>query len=221
MPITYSGSEMTQTLTPPAETSAVESEPFVIKFKPLTHMDDEQFAKFCALNDDLRIERTAEGEIVLMPPAFTYTSKQNIKISSQLDNWAENDGTGIAYESSAGYKLPNGALRSPDASWVLISRLRELTSDEGSGFYSVCPDFVIELRSTSDSLSTLQAKMQEYMDNGARLGWLIDPISSPKRVHIYRPQAEVVILEEPSEVSGEPELPGFTLDMSRVWEPPF
>ena len=211
---------MTQTLTRPKHTAA-ESEPFVIKFKPLTYMDDQQFAKFCALNDDLRIERNAKGDIILMPPAFTYTSKQNIKISSQLDNWAENDGTGIAYESSAGYKLPNGALRSPDASWVLISRLRELTSDEGSGFYSVCPDFVIELRSTSDSLSMLQEKMQEYIDNGARLGWLIDPISSPKSVHIYRPQAEVEILDEPSEVSGEPELPGFTLNIRRVWEPPF
>ncbi len=213
---------MTQTLTPPAEASkAVEAESFVIKFKPLTYMDDEQFARFCALNDDLRIERNAKGDIILMPPAFTYTSKQNMKISSQLDNWAENDGTGIAYESSAGYKLPNGALRSPDASWVLISRLRELTPDEGSGFYSVCPDFVIELRSTSDSLSALQEKMQEYIDNGARLGWLIDPISSPKSIHIYRPQARVEILDEPSEVSGEPELPGFTLNLHRVWEPPF
>ena len=213
---------MTQTLTPPAEASkAVEAESFVIKFKPLTYMDDEQFARFCALNDDLRIERNAKGDIILIPPAFTYTSKQNMKISSQLDNWAENDGTGIAYESSAGYKLPNGALRSPDASWVLISRLRELTPDEGSGFYSVCPDFVIELRSTSDSLSALQEKMQEYIDNGARLGWLIDPISSPKSIHIYRPQARVEILDEPSEVSGEPELPGFTLNLHRVWEPPF
>lgn len=211
---------MTQTLTRPTHTAA-EHEPFVIQFKPLTYMDDEQFADFCALNDDLRIERTAKGEIILMPPAFTYTSKQNIKISSQLDIWAENDGTGIAYESSAGYKLPNGALRSPDASWVLISRLRELTSEEGSGFYSLCPDFVIELRSSSDSLTMLQAKMQEYIDNGARLGWLIDPISSPKRVHIYRPNTEAQILDEPSEVSGEPELPGFTLDLSRIWEPPF
>ena len=212
---------MTQTLTRPTTHIAAEPEPFVIKFKPLTYMDDEQFAKFCALNDDLRIERTAKGEIVLMPPAFTYTSKQNIKISSPLDFWAENDGTGIAYESSAGFKLPNGALRSPDASWVLISRLRELTPEEGSKFYSICPDFVIELRSSSDSLSMLQAKMREYIDNGARLGWLIDPISSPKRVHIYRPQADVQILDEPSEVSGEPELPGFTLNLSRIWEPPF
>ena len=211
---------MTQTLTRPIQTAA-EPEPFLIKFKPLAYMDDEQFAEFCALNDELRIERTAKGEIVLMPPVFTYSSKQNIKISSPLDLWADNDGTGIAYESSAGFKLPNGALRSPDASWVLISRLRELTSEEGSKFYSICPDFVIELRSTSDSLSMLQAKMQEYMDNGARLGWLIDPVSSPKRVHIYRPNADVIILDEPTEVSGDPELPGFTLNLSRIWEPPF
>ena len=211
---------MTQTLTRPTTRIAAEPEPFVIKFKPLTPMNDKQFAKFCALNDDLRIERNAKGEIVLMPPAFTYTSKQNIKISSPLDLWADNDGTGIAYESSAGFKLPNGALRSPDASWVLISRLRELTPEEGSKFYSICPDFVIELRSSSDSLRMLQAKMREYIDNGARLGWLIDPISSPKRVHIYRPQAEAIILDEPDEISGEPELPGFTLNLRRIWDTP-
>ena len=213
---------MTQTLTNPAEISAaVEREPFVIKFKPLTEMTDEQFAEFCALNDILRIERTSEGEIILMPPTHGDTGNRNADITIDLGVWARADGTGRYYDSSTGFKLPNGALRSPDASWVLISRLRELTSDEGSGFYSVCPDFVVELRSTSDGLSMLQEKMQEYIDNGARLGWLIDPISSPKRVHIYRPQAEVVIMDEPSEVSGEPELPGFTLNLSRIWEPPF
>lgn len=220
MPIAQIGNDMTQMLTCPTQ-AAAEPEPFVIKFKPLTEMTDAQFAEFCTLNDILRVERTSKGEIILMPPAFTYTSKQNIKISSQLDIWAESDGTCIAYESSAGFNLPNGALRSPDASWVLISKLRELTSDEGSGFYSVCPDFVIELRSTSDSISMLQEKMHEYIENGARLGWLIDPISTPKRVHIYRPQSEVEVLDEPSEISADPELSGFTLKLSRIWEPPF
>ena len=209
---------MTQTLTRPAETSvAVKSESFVIKFKPLTEMTDEQFAKFCALNDILRIERTAKGEIILMPPAHSNTGNRNIRVSTQLQNWTEQDGTGVAYDSSAGFKLPNGALRSPDASWISNSRLEALTSEQRSGFFEICPDFVIELRSTSDNLSMLQEKMQEYIDNGARLGWLIDPIAAPKQVYIYRPQAEVVILDEPETVSAEPELPGFTLDLSRIW----
>ena len=111
-------------------------------------------------------------------------------------------------------------MRSPDASWISNSRLEALTSEERSGFFDICPDFIIELRSSSDSLSMLQAKMQEYIDNGAQLGWLIDPISSPKRVHIYRPQTEVVILEEPAEVPGEPELPGFILNLGRIWDMP-
>ena len=211
---------MTQTLTRPTHTAA-EPEPFLIKFKPLTYMDDEQFAKFCALNDDLRIERTAKGEIILMPPTHGDTGSRNGKINRQLGNWAENDDTGDYFDSATGFNLPNGALRAPDAAWISFERLHALTEDERSGFPSTCPDFVVELRSTSDSLSMLQAKMQEYIDSGARLGWLIDPVSSPKRVHIYRPNADAVILDEPAEVSGEPELPGFTLNMSRIWEPPF
>ena len=210
---------MTHTLTRPAHTAA-EHEPFVIQFKPLTYMDDEQFADFCALNDDLRIERTAKGEIILMPPTHGYTGNTNAKINTRLGIWSERNDTGDYYDSSTGFKLPNGALRSPDASWVLKSRLDALTQEERSRYISLCPDFVIELRSSSDSLTMLQAKMQEYIDSGARLGWLIDPISNPKRVHIYRPQTEVVILDEPSEVSGDPELTSFTLDLSRIWDAP-
>ena len=213
---------MTQILTPPAEASkAVEAEPFVIKFKPLTEMTDEQFEKFCALNDILRIERTSKGEIILMPPTRGYTGNRNADVTIDLGVWARVDDTGSYYDSSTGFKLPNGALRSPDASWISNSRLEALTPEQRSGFFDICPDFVIELRSSSDSLTMLLTKMQEYIDSGARLGWLIDSISSPKRVHIYRPQAEVEILDEPSEVSGEPELPGFTLNLLRVWEPPF
>ena len=210
---------MTQTLTRPAHTAA-EQEPFIIKFKPLTHMDDDQFAKFCALNDDLRIERNAKGEIILMPPTYGSTGSRNARINTQLGNWAEHDDTGDYFDSSTGFKLPNGALRSPDASWISNSRLEALASEQRSGFFHVCPDFVIELRSSSDSLTMLRAKMQEYMDNGAQIGWLIDPIASPKQVYIYRPQAEVVILDEPETVSAEPELPGFTLDLSRIWNTP-
>ena len=210
---------MTQTLTSPAETSAAEQEPFVIKFKPLAKMTDEQFAKFCALNDVLRIERTAKGEIILMPPAHSNTGNRNAKVNTQLGTWAERNDTGDYFDSSAGFNLPNGALRSPDASWISNARLEALTTEQRSGFFEICPDFVIELRSSSDSLTELRAKMQEYIDNGARLGWLIDPLSAPKRVYIYRPQAQVEILDDPESVSAEPELPGFTLDLTRIWEP--
>jgi len=212
---------MTQTLTTPTEISpSVEHEPFVIKFKPLTYMDDEQFAKFCALNDDLRIERNAKGEIILMPPTHGYTGNRNADLNADLTIWARADGTGSYYDSSTGFKLPNGALRSPDASWISNSRLDALTPEQRNGFFDLCPDFVIELRSSSDSLAELRAKMQEYIDNGARLGWLIDPLVNPKRVYIHRPQAEVVILDKPETVSAEPELPGFTLDLSRIWNTP-
>ena len=212
---------MTQTLTMAKNTTrAAEFDSSVIKFKPLTHMDDERFAKFCALNDDLRIERTAEGEIILMPPTHGDTGHRNADLNADLTIWARGNGSGRYYDSSTGFKLPNGALRSPDASWISNSRLEVLTSEQRSGFFDICPDFVIELRSSSDSLSMLQDKMQEYMDNGARLGWLIDPMSNPKRVYIYRPQAEASILDEPDEISGEPELPGFTLNLRRIWDTP-
>ena len=210
---------MTQTLARPTHTAA-EPEPFLIKFKPLTYMDDEQFAKFCALNDDLRIERTAKGEIILMPPTFGITGTKNSRISARLDNWAELDGTGLAFNAATGFRLPNGALRAPDAAWVHESSLAESADEELDKFLPVCPDFVVELRSSSDSLRMVQNKMREYVDNGARLGWLIDPLSAPKRVHIYRPNAEVEILDEPDEISAEPELPGFVLNLKFIWARP-
>ena len=212
---------MTQTLTPTAEAmKAVEAEPFVIKFKPLTEMTDEQFEQFCALNDILRIERTAKGEIILMPPTHADTGNRNADITIDLGVWAREDGTGRYYDSSTGFKLPNGALRSPDASWISNSRLEDLTPDQRRGYLDICPDFVIELRSSSDSIGMLQEKMQEYIDNGAMLGWLIDPLASPKCVYIYRPQAEVEVMEDPDAVSGEPELSGFTLKLERIWNTP-
>ena len=212
---------MTQTLTPPAEASkAVEAEPFVIKFKPLTEMTDEQFEQFCALNDVLRIERTSKGEIILMPPTHGYTGNRNADITIELGIWARADNTGSYYDSSTGFKLPNGALRSPDASWISNSHLEALTPEQRSGFFAICPDFVIELRSSSDSLSMLQDKMQEYIDNGARLGWLIDPLASPGRVYIYRPNVEVEVMEGVNSLSGEPELTGFTLNLERIWNTP-
>ena len=212
---------MTQTLTHPPDTAvSVESEPFVIKFKPLTEMTDEQFAKFCALNDILRIERTSEGEIILMPPAHGDAGKRNADLNADLTIWARSNGDGSYYDSSTGFKLPNGALRSPDASWISNARLGALTPQQHSGFFDICPDFVIELRSSSDSLTELRAKMQEYIENGARLGWLIDPIATPKQVYIYRPKAEAEIMDKPDTISAEPEMPGFILNLTRIWNAP-
>ena len=210
----------TQTLTPPrAERATDTTLPIVLKLSPVISMTEAQFLAFCEQNHKVRIERTAGGELEIMPPAGMYTGNRNIKISSRLYVWAKRDGTGEAFDSSAGFTLPNGAIRSPDASWIPKSRLAELTTEDKSGFGHICPDFVVELRSRSDRLSVLRAKMEEYIENGARLGWLIDP--RDRRVYVYRPNYEVEILESPETVSAEPELAGFTLELSDVWDSAF
>jgi Uma2 family endonuclease len=132
-----------------------------------------------------------------------------------LGSWAEADGTGVAFDSSTGFILPNGAERSPDAAWVSRSRWDRLTEKEQESFPPLCPDFVVELRSPTDNLKDLQAKMDEYMANGAQLGWLIDPFE--KRVYVYQPGAAVAVVEDPESLSGEPLLRGFTLQLRQVW----
>ncbi|MCC3484637.1 Uma2 family endonuclease [Microcoleus sp. PH2017_14_LAR_D_A] len=155
----------------------------------------EQFEALVFANPDLRLERTSQGELIMNPPTGGESSSRNLSISGQLGNWCEtHEDLGEGFDSSGGFILPNGATRSPDASWVSRARWEALTPKERKGFVPLCPDFVVELRSASDSLSTLQAKMREYMDNGARLGWLIDPQN--QRVEIYRQQAEVEICVE-------------------------
>ena len=193
--------------------------PIVLRLPAGWQLSEDQFLELCGLNDVLRIEINARGELELMPPTSGNTSNRNSSISAYLYIWAETDGTGLAFESNAGFTLPNGTLRSPDASWVLKSRLARLPEGEMERFPSLCPDFVVELRSRSDRLGGLQAKMEEYLENGARLGWLIDPIDPNHRVYIYRPGAALEILEAPESLSGEPELPGFVLEMGRIWEP--
>jgi Uma2 family endonuclease len=178
-------------------------------------MTTEQFYQFCQANRDLRIERTANGEVIVMPPAFSDTGNRNFKIALQVGYWADRDGTGEAFDSSAGFTLPNGATRSPDVSWVKLERWNSLTEQQKASFAPICPDFVIELRSKSDTLKGLQAKMQEYIDNGALLGWLID--RQNRKVYIYRPNRETEMLDNPESVSGEPELPGFMLQMAKIW----
>ncbi len=186
-----------------------------LRLRPVVEMDEEQFFRFCRLNDELRIERTAEGDVQIMPPTGEETGWENAILTAQLTLWALRDGSGRAYDSSTGFMLPNGAVRSPDASWIPRWRLEQFTQQQRQRFLPLCPDFVAELRSPSDSLETLQEKMQEYVRNGARLGWLIDPLD--RRVHVYRPDAEVQVLDDPAEVSAEPELPGFRLELATLW----
>ncbi len=178
-------------------------------------MTTEQFYQFCQANRDLRIERTADGEVIVMPPAFSDTGNRNLKIGQQLANWADRDGTGETFDSSTGFTLPNGATRSPDASWIKLERWNALTEMQKASFAPICPDFVIELRSKSDTLKGLQAKMQEYIFNGALLGWLID--RQQRKVYIYRPNQEAEILDHPESVSGDRILPGFGLQMAKIW----
>jgi Uma2 family endonuclease len=192
-------------------------EDFFLSFE--TAIGHEEFVKFCNLNNELRIERTAEGVIEIMPPAFWETGNRNADLTAQIMAWAKQDSSGVAADSSAGYRLPNGATRAPDASWVARARLAALKPEEKKEYLPLCPDFVVELRSSSDRLKRLKEKMEEYLANGARLGWLIDP--STRKVYVYRPAAEVEVLDDPATVSGDPILPGFTLDLRAIWEPDF
>jgi Uma2 family endonuclease len=182
----------------------------------LLHVTQEQFQALAAANPDLRLERTAAGELIVNPPAGSESSQKNSRLTTQLGTWDEaHEDLGVAFDSSGGFILPNGATRSPDASWVTRSRWEALTPEQRQGFAPLCPDFVVELRSPTDGLSKLQEKMREYLENDARLGWLIDPQN--RRVEIYRPGQEVEVLDNPMELSGGDVLPGFVLRLNRVW----
>jgi Uma2 family endonuclease len=177
-------------------------------------LTDEQFFQLCQKNRDYRFERTASGELIIMPPTGSDTGRHNVKITTQLEIWNSQNHLGEVFDSSSGFLLPNGAERSPDASWVKLERWNALTIEQQEGFAPICPDFVVELRSRTDSLKELQKKMQEYIQNGAKSGWLID--RKNKRVEIYRPGREVEILDNPLILSGEDILPGFILDLSMI-----
>ena len=186
----------------------------LLRLPPDLQLTDDQFYEFCRLNRELRIERTAQGGLVIMAPAGGDTSDKNAEVTMQLRLWAKQDETGGTFDSSGGFVLPNGATRSPDASWVRNDRLAALTAEERARFLPLCPDFVIELRSPTDSLSTLQDKMREYLENGAQLGWLIDPLGG--QVFVYRPSEPVERLEEPDSASADPVLPGFRLELAEI-----
>ena len=191
--------------------------PLSLQLGSALRLSDDELFELCAKNPELRIERTAEGNLIVMTPAGGASAHRNLEISSPLAFWARRDGTGVAFDSSAGFLLPNGAMRAPDASWVLRSRLDRLSAQTKEKFLPLSPDLAVELRSPSDRLSDLEAKMEEYRANGVRLGWLIDP--KKRRVHVYRPGRPIEVLDDPRVVSGDPELPGFILELAPVWQP--
>ncbi|MEA5532891.1 Uma2 family endonuclease [Crocosphaera sp. XPORK-15E] len=188
--------------------------PLEIKFESF-QLTDDQFYQLCQDNRDLRFERNSNGDMVIMPPTGGETSNRNLKIIQQLGIWTDKNKTGIAFDSSGGFTLPNGADRSPDASWIPLEKWNNLTAEERRKFLPLCPDFVIELRSPSDNLKPLQDKMKEYLDNGTRLGWLIN--RKAQQVEIYRQGKEVEILDNPKTLSGEDILPDFILDLELIW----
>jgi len=206
-----------------AKSAAIKARSFVLSLPdeteecvvtPQRPLSDDEFWEFCMRNRELRIEMTKEGQMIIMLPVGGEGSSRNFLLTGRFSVWVETDGTGVGFDSSGGFKLPNKAKRSPDASWVRRERWEALTDKERKRFVPLCPDFVVELRSASDRLKKLQQKMEEYIENGAQLGWLIDPIE--KKVHIYRPGAPVEILDQPKEISGEPLLKGFMLKLEGI-----
>ncbi|MEY4519534.1 MAG: hypothetical protein RLZZ499_2134 [Cyanobacteriota bacterium] len=185
--------------------------PVTIRLHPVMTITDEQFFDFCQLNQDVNIERNARGELVFMSPTGSEGEERNFNLIGQLWVWTKQDNTGVGFGSSGGFTLPNGAVRSPDAAWISKTRWSEIDLDLRKKFAPICPDFVVELSSATDNLPTLQEKMAEYIDNGAKLGWLIDP--QQQKVYIYRQNSPVEELVKPLSLSGEEVLSGFILEL--------
>jgi Uma2 family endonuclease len=180
-----------------------------LRVRTATRLSDDELFELCVCNRGLRVERTASGELVIMSPTGGETGKRNFRLIVQLGTWAAQDGSGIGFDSSTGFILPNGAERAPDAAWLRRDRWTSLSAADRRKFVPLCPDFVVELRSPSDDLAELQSKIQEYVDCGALLGWLLDV--DARHVWIYRPGHAPVFAENANRVSGDPELPGFVL----------
>ena len=187
---------------------------FTLDFQSI-ELTDEQFYQLCVNNRDLHIERNANGDLVIMPPTGGETGNKNAGIVAQLWVWNNRDNLGKVFDSSTGFILPNGANRSPDASWIPLTIWDGLTEDEKQRFLPLCPDFAVELLSPSDNLAKTQEKMREYIDNGMVLGWLINPVQ--QQVEIYRQRKPVEVLDSPNSLSGENILPGLVLDLQPVW----
>ena len=186
-----------------------------LKLKPLLSLSDETFAQLCHHNPEMRLERTANGELIAMAPTGSESGSYNASFIAQLWNWNQQTQLGVVFDSSAGFTLPNGAIRSPDASWIRQERWDSLLPQQKRKFAPICPDFVLELLSPSDELTDIQGKLEEYLANGAQLGWLIDPQS--QQVLIYHPEQAIEVLHRPALLLGEEVLPGFTLQLQTLW----
>ncbi len=187
---------------------------FTVALRPTLELTDEQFEQICQANRDLKFERTAKAELVIVALTGGETGRRNLNLTGQLWLWNQRTGLGEGFDSSTGFRLPNGAIRSPDAAWLRLERWQTLTPEQRRKYVPLCPDFVVELWSASDELMDLQAKMQEYLDNGLQLGWLLDP--ETKTVEVYRSHQPVELLEHPVSLSGESLLPGFVLVLAGI-----
>ncbi len=193
---------------------SLEAKPLLLDIHSINlHVTHGEFEKLCQNNPDLRLELTKEGQLITMVPAGWESSKQNSKLNSRVEVWNEQFDLGEVFDSSGGFTLPNGAVRSPDVTWIEKSKLEGISTD--IAFPEVTPDFMIELRSKTDSLKTLQEKMQEYQSNGVRLGLLINP--EDQQVEIYRPEQKAFILDSPGSIDCNEVMPGFILDLSKIW----
>jgi Uma2 family endonuclease len=194
-----------------------EGRPWVVHLASIGRMTAAQFWKVCRENPDWRFELSAEGDLAIMPPSGGESGARSGRVTAQLIRWADLDGSGVVFDSSTGFELPDGAIRSPDAAWVARAQLAQLTRSQKQKFIPLAPDFVVEIKSPTDSMRVLQAKMREYIANGTRLGWLIDP--QERTVYVFRPHTAVRRINSPATLSGDPVLAGFTLDLRRIWEP--
>lgn len=192
------------------------AESIVLHMGPaLARLTDDDFFEFCQLNRDLRIECTRDGDVIIMPPTGGETGWRNASVTAQLVVWSQSDQSGLVFDSSTGFRLPNGAKRSPDAAWVSRARWEKLNEEERLKFPPLAPDFVVELRSTSDPLAGLMSKMDEYVENGVQLGWLIDPAA--RKAWVYRSGAAPQELNSPQALDASPVLPGFVLKLEAIW----
>jgi len=190
--------------------------PLPLRFRPETPMSDEELVRFCAANDFLRVERDANGEILVMTPAGNNTGRKNAYLIQVLGAWSDADGRGYAFDSNTGFTLPDGSMRSPDAAWIQAVRWDALSALDKERFSPICPDFIVELRLPSDNLAELQAKMEQWIANGAQAAWLIDP--ERQVVAVYRPGDEPEIHHHPTSVQGHGVIAGFELVMTRIWD---
>ncbi len=191
--------------------STIFSEPILFNFGGLT---ERQFENLCKNHRDVKFELNKKGDLLIMPPTNPEAGWKNSDLTTDVNNWSRKDKTGIVFDSSTMFTLPNGAKRSPDVSWMTKKKYDGLSDDEKKTFSKIVPDFVIELRSPTDNLKPIQNKMAEYVENGVKLGWLIDP--NEKQVHVYRANGEIEILDNPETVSGEDVLKGFELNVREI-----